>query len=58
VGGGISGLEEIHGLRDQGAAAVLVGSALHNGRVSRRELDQLSGNIYIILYYCVILASN
>ena len=41
VGGGISGLEKIHAIRDQGAAAVLVGSALHNGRIGGRELDQL-----------------
>jgi phosphoribosylformimino-5-aminoimidazole carboxamide ribotide isomerase len=41
VGGGISGLEKIHAVRDQGAAAVLVGSALHDGRIGRRELDPL-----------------
>ena len=41
VGGGISGLEEIHAIRDQAGAAVLVGSALHNGRIGGRELDQL-----------------
>jgi phosphoribosylformimino-5-aminoimidazole carboxamide ribotide isomerase len=41
LGGGISGLEKIHAVRDQGAAAVLVGSALHDGRISRRELDPL-----------------
>jgi phosphoribosylformimino-5-aminoimidazole carboxamide ribotide isomerase len=45
VGGGISGLDEIHAFRDQGAAAVLVGSALHDGRIGRRELDQLRAEI-------------
>jgi phosphoribosylformimino-5-aminoimidazole carboxamide ribotide isomerase len=41
VGGGISGINEIRAFRDSGAAAVLVGSALHDGRIDRRELDQL-----------------
>jgi phosphoribosylformimino-5-aminoimidazole carboxamide ribotide isomerase len=45
VGGGISGLEEIRALRDQGAAAILVGSALHDGRIGRRELDQIRDEI-------------
>jgi phosphoribosylformimino-5-aminoimidazole carboxamide ribotide isomerase len=41
VGGGITGLDKIQAVRDQGAAAVLVGSALHDGRIGRRQLDQL-----------------
>jgi phosphoribosylformimino-5-aminoimidazole carboxamide ribotide isomerase len=41
VGGGISGLEGIHTVRDQGAAAVLIGSALHDGKIGRYELDRL-----------------
>jgi phosphoribosylformimino-5-aminoimidazole carboxamide ribotide isomerase len=42
VGGGISGIDEIVGLRRAGAAAVLVGSALHDGRIGREELAQLA----------------
>ena len=41
VGGGISGIEEIERLRAVGASAVLVGSAIHDGRIGRRELELL-----------------
>jgi phosphoribosylformimino-5-aminoimidazole carboxamide ribotide isomerase len=44
VGGGISDLDEITAFRGQGAAAVLVGSALHDGRIGSRDLDQLRAN--------------
>jgi phosphoribosylformimino-5-aminoimidazole carboxamide ribotide isomerase len=42
VGGGISGIDEVLGFRKAGAAAVLVGSALHDGRIGRDELAQLA----------------
>jgi phosphoribosylformimino-5-aminoimidazole carboxamide ribotide isomerase len=38
VGGGISALEDLHRLACAGAAAVLVGSALHDGRIGAEEL--------------------
>jgi phosphoribosylformimino-5-aminoimidazole carboxamide ribotide isomerase len=41
VGGGISRIEEIIELKNDGAAGVLVGSALHDGRIGRRELARL-----------------
>ncbi len=43
VGGGISGVEEILELRKAGATAVLVGSAIHDGRIGRRELQWIAG---------------
>jgi phosphoribosylformimino-5-aminoimidazole carboxamide ribotide isomerase len=43
VGGGISGIDEIHQLRGQDVTAVLVGSALHDGRIGREELVGLRG---------------
>jgi len=42
VGGGISRIEEVLALLNAGAAAVLVGSALHDGRIGARELARLS----------------
>jgi phosphoribosylformimino-5-aminoimidazole carboxamide ribotide isomerase len=42
VGGGISGIEEVLALRDAGAWGVLVGSAIHDGRIGARELEQLN----------------
>jgi phosphoribosylformimino-5-aminoimidazole carboxamide ribotide isomerase len=42
VGGGISGIEDLLALRTAGAAAVLVGSALHDGRIGRKQLDRLA----------------
>jgi phosphoribosylformimino-5-aminoimidazole carboxamide ribotide isomerase len=44
VGGGISTMEEISGIRDAGSRGVLIGSALHDGRVGTRELAQLGGS--------------
>jgi phosphoribosylformimino-5-aminoimidazole carboxamide ribotide isomerase len=41
VGGGISRIEEVLALRDAGAASVLVGSALHDGRIGGGELARL-----------------
>jgi len=41
VGGGISRIEEVLALRNAGAATVLVGSALHDGRIGARELARL-----------------
>jgi phosphoribosylformimino-5-aminoimidazole carboxamide ribotide isomerase len=41
VGGGISGIREIEDLREAGASAVLVGSAIHDGRIGRRELERI-----------------
>jgi phosphoribosylformimino-5-aminoimidazole carboxamide ribotide isomerase len=38
VGGGISGINEIRGIREAGSAGVLIGSALHDGRIGAREL--------------------
>lgn len=42
VGGGISGIEELIAMRQAGAAAALLGSALHDGRIGRTELDDLA----------------
>jgi len=42
VGGGISGIEELLAVQTAGAAAALVGSALHDGRIGRKELDRLA----------------
>lgn len=42
VGGGIRGIDDVARMRDLGASAVLVGSAIHDGRIGRRELAQLS----------------
>jgi phosphoribosylformimino-5-aminoimidazole carboxamide ribotide isomerase len=41
VGGGIRGIDDVLRLKEQGAAAVLVGSAVHDGRIGRRELQRL-----------------
>ena len=41
LGGGITRIEEITQLRDAGASAVLVGSAIHDGRIGTRELAQI-----------------
>lgn len=43
AGGGISGIEEVIELKNAGAAGVLVGSALHDGRIGRRELARVAG---------------
>jgi phosphoribosylformimino-5-aminoimidazole carboxamide ribotide isomerase len=41
VGGGIAGIEELIDMQVAGASGVLVGSALHDGRIGREELDRL-----------------
>jgi len=43
VGGGIAGIDEVLALRDQGAASVLIGSALHDGRISQQQISSLTG---------------
>jgi phosphoribosylformimino-5-aminoimidazole carboxamide ribotide isomerase len=40
IGGGISRVDELIALRKAGVAAVLIGSALHDGRIGARELAQ------------------
>jgi phosphoribosylformimino-5-aminoimidazole carboxamide ribotide isomerase len=40
-GGVTAGTGEIINLREAGAAAVLIGSAIHDGRIGRRELDAI-----------------
>ncbi|AMV36861.1 HisA/HisF-related TIM barrel protein [Planctomyces sp. SH-PL62] len=40
VGGGVSRIEDLDECRDRGASAVLVGSALHDGRIDRRALER------------------
>ena len=42
AGGGISRIEEVLDLRDVGANGVLIGSALHDGRIGIRELEQIT----------------
>ncbi|WP_406697036.1 HisA/HisF-related TIM barrel protein [Singulisphaera sp. Ch08] len=41
VGGGISSVGELRTLADAGASAVLVGSALHDGRIGNEELTHI-----------------
>jgi phosphoribosylformimino-5-aminoimidazole carboxamide ribotide isomerase len=43
VGGGVSRIQEVLHLRAAGASGVLVGSAIHDGRIGRAELEQISG---------------
>ena len=35
-------MEDLLALRTAGAAAVLVGSAMHDGRIGRKQLDRLA----------------
>jgi phosphoribosylformimino-5-aminoimidazole carboxamide ribotide isomerase len=42
VGGGVADLEDVRTLERAGADAVLIGSALHDGRIGARELAELS----------------
>ena len=44
IGGGIRGVEEIETLRAAGADLLLLGSALHDGRITRREIDAIHRN--------------
>jgi HisA/HisF family protein len=41
-GGGVRGLDDLQALRDVGCSAALVASALHDGRLSRADLDSLT----------------
>lgn len=43
VGGGVAGKDELQALADLGVSAVLVGSALHDGRIGRSELREVGG---------------
>ena len=43
VGGGVASLSDLHAARDAGASAVLVGSALHDGRLTAEDLGLLTG---------------
>jgi phosphoribosylformimino-5-aminoimidazole carboxamide ribotide isomerase len=42
VGGGIRGMDDVLRLRECGASGVLVGSAIHDGRIGRRELQAIA----------------
>jgi phosphoribosylformimino-5-aminoimidazole carboxamide ribotide isomerase len=42
AGGGISRIEEVIDLKQAGAAGVLIGSALHDGRIGAGELARLA----------------
>ena len=42
VGGGISGIEELIAVQTAGAAAALVGSALHDGRIGRNHCSPVN----------------
>lgn len=44
VGGGVSGVSDLRSLAEFGVAAVLVGSALHDGRIGRAELREVFGS--------------
>jgi phosphoribosylformimino-5-aminoimidazole carboxamide ribotide isomerase len=41
IGGGISGIAEVLDLKNAGASAVLVASAIHDGRIGRPELQSV-----------------
>jgi phosphoribosylformimino-5-aminoimidazole carboxamide ribotide isomerase len=41
AGGGVRGIDDLRRLGECGVSAALVASALHDGRLTRRELDQL-----------------
>jgi phosphoribosylformimino-5-aminoimidazole carboxamide ribotide isomerase len=42
VGGGIRGIDDVLRMKERGASAVLVGSAIHAGRIGRRELERIA----------------
>ncbi len=44
LGGGIASIEQVATAKRLGAAAVLVASALHDGRIGRAELGQIEGD--------------
>jgi phosphoribosylformimino-5-aminoimidazole carboxamide ribotide isomerase len=41
VGGGVRGMRDVVGMRALGASAVLVGSAIHDGRVGRTDVERI-----------------
>jgi phosphoribosylformimino-5-aminoimidazole carboxamide ribotide isomerase len=41
AGGGIRGIDDVLRMKELGASAVLVGSAIHDGRIARRELERI-----------------
>jgi phosphoribosylformimino-5-aminoimidazole carboxamide ribotide isomerase len=41
VGGGIRGIDDVLRMKEQGASAVLVGSAIHDGRIGHLELERV-----------------
>ena len=41
IGGGVSGIDELTALKETAASAVLIGSALHDGRIGAAELSRL-----------------
>jgi len=41
VGGGVRGIDDLVTLKEQGASNVLVGSAIHDGRIGRGELERI-----------------
>lgn len=42
VGAGIRGIDDVLALRDQGASGVLVGTAIHDARIGRRDLERIA----------------
>jgi phosphoribosylformimino-5-aminoimidazole carboxamide ribotide isomerase len=42
IGGGIRGMDDVLRLKECGASSVLVGSAIHDGRIGRRELERIA----------------
>lgn len=42
AGGGVRDIGDVRALLDAGVSSVLVGSALHDGRIGRREMDSLA----------------
>jgi phosphoribosylformimino-5-aminoimidazole carboxamide ribotide isomerase len=41
LGGGVRGMDDVLRLKECGASSVLVGSAIHDGRIGRRELERI-----------------
>lgn len=42
AGGGVRGLDDVLRLEEMGASGVLVGSAIHDGRIGRQELERIA----------------
>jgi phosphoribosylformimino-5-aminoimidazole carboxamide ribotide isomerase len=42
VGGGVSGIDDLHRIQEAGAAGVLIASALHDGRLTRQALGEFA----------------